>query len=73
MKGAAEMKCPKPWQLQQTSATDCVVLDANGRKLFYIVGDEGDGEEAEPSVLFYGDDADTEFLLDEITEMLGRP
>lgn len=66
------MKFPKPWQLLQTSATDCVVLDANGQKLFYIVGDDGDGSEIESSVLFYGDDADTEMLLNEITEVLGR-
>jgi len=67
------MKFPMPWQIQQTGPHDCVVLDASGRKLFYIVGDEGDGEDAEPSVLFWSDDdADSEFLLNEIADMLGR-
>jgi|KBSMisStaDraftv2_1062788.scaffolds.fasta_scaffold00032_102 hypothetical protein len=66
------MKFPKPWRLKQTSGTDCVVLDANGRKLFYIMGDEGDGDKAEPSVLFWGDAADSEMLLNEIEEALGR-
>lgn len=66
-----KMKFPTPWQIQQTGPTDCVVLDASGRKLFYIVGDEGDGEDAEPSVLFWGDEADTDVLLDRIQQMLG--
>jgi hypothetical protein len=36
------------------------------------MGDEGDGDKAEPSVLFWGDAADSEMLLNEIEEALGR-
>jgi hypothetical protein len=63
------MKFPKPWKIEQTGHSDCVVYDANGSKLFHIVGDEGDGEEAEPSMLFWSDDSDD--LLNEVVEMVG--
>ncbi len=61
--------------MQQTGDQEFVVLDAEGRKLFYIMGDEGDPAENDednipPSALFYGDDSDA--LIDEITDMLGR-
>jgi len=61
---------PKPWQIEQTGPHDCCVNDANGRKLFYVVGDEGDGEDAKPSILFWGKDADSDALLDEIVRMV---
>lgn len=64
------MKFPRPWRMEQTGHTDCVITDANGLKLFYVVGDEGDGEDAKPSVLFWGNDTDTLILLNEIKEML---
>jgi len=44
----AEMKFPKPWTIVQTGPYDFLVADANGCKLFYIVGDEGDGTEETP-------------------------
>lgn len=66
------MKFPKPWKIERTGPGDCVVTDANDRKLFYIVGDDFD-EDREATVLFYSDDdADTEMLLNEIEEVLGR-
>jgi len=61
---------PKPWTIEQTGPNDCCVHDANGRKLFYIVGDEGDDEENEPSVLFWGNDADNEALYIELKQMV---
>jgi hypothetical protein len=64
------MKFPKPWKMEQTGPTDCCVYDANDRKLFYIVGDEGDGEEIESSVLFWSDDDDNEDLYIEIKKMV---
>jgi hypothetical protein len=69
------MKFPKPWTVEQTESDGCVVLDANGRKLFYILGDEGDGDEGgdyyvEPSVLFWGDKEDSASLLAEIRHRL---
>jgi len=67
------MKFPKPWQIEQCDPTAFIVMDATGRKLFYIHGDEGDGEDYPPSALCYSDDdEDTKFLLNEITEMFGR-
>jgi hypothetical protein len=70
------MKFPKPWALHPTGPDEFIVLDAEGCKLFYIKGDEGeppendDEEYIPPSVLFYGEDSDA--LLDEIAEMLER-
>jgi hypothetical protein len=65
------MKFPKPWLMEQTDHDGFCVSDANGRKLFYIMGDEGDDQEAEPSALFYSDDdADTDTLVGEISKIL---
>jgi hypothetical protein len=61
------MKFPKPWTLQQTGHDEFVVLDAEGRKLFYIVGDEGD-DDISPSALFHGEDS--ALLIDEIVSRL---
>jgi hypothetical protein len=71
------MKFPKPWRLQQTGRHEFVVVDAKDRKLFYIVGDEGDPSENDedyipPSVLFYGADEDSDLLVEEIADMLER-
>ena len=63
------MKFAKPWQMAWTGQHEFVVTDAAGRKLFYIVGDEGDDKE-EPSALFFGSDADTDELLGEIRRLL---
>jgi hypothetical protein len=63
---------PKPWTLEQTGPTDCVVCDASGRKLFYIVGDEGDGDEEQPSILFWGDDAESSALLNQIKTLIEK-
>ena len=59
---------PKPWQLAASGPHECIVTDAEGRKLFYIIGDEGDGDEAEPSVLFHSEETDE--LLTEIEKCL---
>ena len=62
---------PKPWTVTPTGPNECVVCDADGQKLFYIVGDEGDVEsdvEIEPSVLFHGEETDE--LLKEIERCL---
>jgi len=64
------MKFAKPWQMAWAGHHEFVVTDAKGRKLFYIVGDEGDGDETEPSVLFFSNDADTDELLGEIRRLL---
>ncbi len=72
------MKFPKPWTMNETGPTDeYIVLDANGRKLFYIKGDEGDPDaegnpdpDIPPSALFWGSDAEHDALIDEILKML---
>lgn len=68
-------KFPKPWTLWPTGPAEFLVVDANERKLFYIVGDEGDGSKDDedyiaPSALFHSED--TDFLTDEIVDMFGR-
>lgn len=69
-------KFPKPWTMRETGHAEFLVVDANDCKLFYIVGDEGDGSKEGdedyilPSALFYSED--TDFLTDEIVDMLGR-
>jgi hypothetical protein len=69
---------PKPWRVEQTGPMDWIVRDAANRKLFYIVGDEGDGDKGtddyiEPTILVWSEDEDHERLLDEIEQMLGVP
>jgi hypothetical protein len=69
------MNFPKPWVMHQTGRHEFVVVDAANRKLFYIVGDEGEHDENDendipPSALFYSEDSD--FLLNEIIATLRR-
>ena len=60
-----------PWQVEPTGPGEYVVTDADGRKLFYIVGDEGGAEDQiEPSALFYGKDPEHDLLLNEIKRRL---
>jgi hypothetical protein len=60
------MKFPRPWTIARTGPEDSVVLDANGRKLFYMIGDD---EEHGESVLFYSDDHMS--LLEELERLFG--
>jgi hypothetical protein len=58
---------PKPWLVERCGEEELIVTDAIGTKLFYIMGDEGDGADAKPSVLFHSDvEADTDYLIGEI-------
>ena len=60
-----------PWQTEPTGPGEYVVTDMDGRKLFYIVGDEGDEDnEIEPSILFHSDDSTHELLVNEIRRRL---
>jgi hypothetical protein len=61
---------PKPWTVGYVGHDELLVCDATGRKLFYIQGDEGDGDEAKPSALFHGTDKEHEILMTEIERMI---
>jgi hypothetical protein len=63
------MTFPKPWKVDQAGREEYLVTDADGSKLFYIVGDEGDEPHIEPSVLFYNDKEHTA-LMEEIVRRL---
>jgi len=59
-----------PWQVEPTGPGEYVVTDMEGRKLFYIIGDEGEEDEgpAAPSVLFYSKDDEHDLLIIEIKQ-----
>jgi hypothetical protein len=61
---------PRPWQVHPTGPNEVVVLDADDRKLFYVMGDEGDGDEAKPSALFHGTAEEHIALMEEIHRCL---
>lgn len=61
-----------PWTIEQTGPSECVVCDADGRKLFYIVGDQGDVD-IEPSVLYFAEDeAESEALMEQLWTLIER-
>jgi hypothetical protein len=51
-----------PWQVEDTGPNEYIVTDMEGRKLFYIIGDEGD-DGIEPSILFHSEDPVQHALL----------
>ena len=64
-------KFPEPWKVIRVGEQEFQVNDANGTKLFYIAGDEGDGAEAEPSVLFWSEkDEDTNYVAHRLIDMI---
>jgi hypothetical protein len=69
-------KFPKPWKIEHVGPEDWVVTDANGTKLFHIQSDDnpdGDGDPGDnDGATILGYDEDSDFLLDELTETLGR-
>ena len=74
-----KLKFPKPWTLEQTDPVGHhVVYDADRRKLFYLCSDDnpdGEGKPGDtdgPTVFWYGDDEETEALLNELTELFAR-
>lgn len=72
------MKFPKPWRLEQTDP-GCVfaVIDAGGRKLFFVCEDdnpdgEGDSGDLDGRTVLGDNDEDTGALLDELIEIFAR-
>jgi hypothetical protein len=66
-------KFPKSWDIVPVGPDEYCVLDADGRKLFYISADDnpdGEGKPGDddgPTILDYGDDSDE--LKSKIEEM----
>jgi hypothetical protein len=66
-----DRKFPKPWRMERADPDTFIVVDANGTKLFYIAGDEGDGDNAAASVLFHtNDEEDHAYLVEEVATLL---
>lgn len=70
---------PKPWTVAPSGPGECIVVDARGRKLFYIMGDQGDEgagvddeDKIEPSILFWGEEAESDALLAEVEQLLTK-
>lgn len=60
-----------PWQIEPTGPEEFIVTDMDGRKLFYIIGDEGDeADDIQPSILFNVNDDKHELLVNEIKRRL---
>jgi hypothetical protein len=72
MRSTAMPNFPKPWVFERTGPSDWIVRDATGRKLFYVIGDEGDGDQVGPSVLVWGNEKEEIALLREIEKLLTK-
>jgi hypothetical protein len=57
----------KPWKVEQVAPAELLVTDADGHKLFYVVGDQGD-EGIPATKLFWSEFHDE--LLKQLTTRL---